>query len=995
MRVIFYKYLFGLLFVLIVLPGFSQQITVTGILTDAADGLPLIGVNVISQQKGLGTVSDFDGIYSITVDPNDTLHYSYVGFSDMYVAVAGRSEINLQMTIDAEVLDEVVVVGYGTQKKSDLTGAVSTIKAKELTKIPTASIDQALQGKVSGVQVTPISGEPGAAAVIRIRGVGTLNDASPLFVVDGMLLDDINFLNPYDVESVEVLKDASATAIYGSRGANGVIIITTKKGVKTGDAHIELSAYYGSQSLDKKIALTNAGEFAILANEVAANEGTAPPFDNPEEFNEGTDWQDEIFQTAPIMNYQLAISGASDRMDYRISGNYFKQQGIVKGSDFQRFTLRINNNYHLSSWADIGHNISLIHRNVEVAADVIPSAYRADPTVPPIDSSGDFGNTSARSSVANPVAQIAFNNNSNFGNRAVGNFFIDLKFLKDFTFRSNFGFDVQYNQGKNFVPEFFVSAIQQNDKNRLTLFSNRSQSWLWDNTITYHKEWEKHRLNILGGITAQEFQFEDFGGSRQGLPGESDELWYLSAGEIDGQTNYNSAFEWSMLSYLFRTNYTFDNRLLFTATLRVDGSSKFGKNNRYGYFPSFALGWNVSQESFMESVDFVSRLKLRSSWGVIGNEKIGAYAGRAVVTSNLNAVLGNQPALNFGASIITLANPDIKWEETNQFDIGVEMGFLNNRLSAVIDFYNRVTDGILIDVPIPDYIGSANNPVVNAAKVKNSGFDFDLNWRETKGKFSYSLGLIASMVNNEVIELGEGREEIFGGDLGVGGKLGTRTVVGLPIGAFYGYETDGIFQTLEEIQSSPTIGDERPGDLRFVDRNGDGEITSDDRVYLGSPIPNLLYGFHLGANYAGFDFSIDFNGISGNNIINAKKMARFGTYNFEDTYLDRWTGEGTSDSEPLVTNGGHNYNVSDRFIEDGSFFRLRNIQFGYSLPIEALSKMHLSGLRFYVSGTNLVTWADYSGYTPEITSNSVISVGIDRGVYPIAKTIIGGLSVTF
>ena len=975
--------------------GMTQGISISGIVTDSIDNTTLIGATVLVKNTNNGEVTGIDGSFTIQAEPTDVLQISYIGYKTLEILINGRTEIDIRMSNISETLDEIVVVGYGVQRKSDLTGAVATVKAEEINRIPTGSVAQALQGKVAGVQITPTSGEPGAGAIIRIRGVGTLNDASPLFVVDGMLLDDIDFLNPSDVASVEILKDASATAIYGSRGANGVIIISTKKGEVGKDAVFEFSSYLGRQSLVKKIDLVNAEQFAMLANEVAENEGIGLPFSDPSIFGNGTDWQDEIFQTAPMMNYQLGVSGGSKKMTYNVSANYFKQQGIVKGSDFQRFTIRINNQYNLKSWAKIGHNISLIRKTPENAAGVIANAYRADPTVVAVDSAGNFGNTSIRASVANPAAQIKYNNNTNSGSRAVGNLYVDLSFLKNFTFRTNFGLDFDQQRAKTFTPTFFVSAIQQNDETRLSIYGDHTESWLWENTITYQKEWADHRINILAGMTAQEFQFENFGGSRTGIPGESEELFFLSAGEIDGQTNFNGGFEWSLLSYLFRTNYVLKDRYLFTVSMRADGSSKFGTNNRYGYFPSAAVGWNVMQEDFMQEFSVLDRLKIRASWGKIGNEKIGAYAGRAVVSSNLNAVFGAQEALNFGASIITLANPEIKWEETTQTDIGVEVGLLNNKLIAEIDYYNRVTDGILIDVPIPDYVGSANNPVVNAAKVKNNGFDINLTWRETRGKLAYQFGLIASTVNNEVLELGEGKSEIFGGGLGVGGKLGTRTVIGSPIGAYYGYKTDGIFQNEEEIQANPTIGDEQPGDLRFVDVNGDGEITTDDRTYLGSPIPDFIYGFNLLGEYSGFDLSIEFNGQSGNKLINAKKMARFGTYNFETSFLDRWTGEGTSDSEPRVTNGGHNYNVSDHFIEDGSFFRLRNVQLGYSLPLQLLEQINIEKFRLYLSATNLKTWAKYSGYTPEVSGGSVISVGIDQGVYPIAKIILGGVNITF
>lgn len=975
--------------------GEAQEIDIAGTILDQETAAPLIGVNVIVKNTSKGTISDIDGAFSIKADSKDTLQFSYVGYTMLEIPIDGRSQIDIQMNPDLSTLDEVVVVGYGVQKKSDLTGSISSVEAEEITRIPTGSVSQALQGKVAGVQVTPTSGEPGAAAIIRIRGVGTLNNASPLFVVDGMLLDDINFLDPNDVESIEVLKDASATAIYGSRGANGVIIITTKKGDLDRGTTIEVSGYYGTQSLINEIDLVNARDFATLANEVAQNEGTGLPFADPTIFGEGTDWQDVVYRDAPIMNYQLAFSGGSEKTSYHISGNFFKQDGIVEGSDFQRVTLRVNNQYNFKPWLSFGHNISFIRTDATSGANVFQTAYRADPTVPAIDSLGNFGNTSIRASVANPAAQIAFNNNTAFGYRTVGNIYLDLKPIKGLTIRSSFGLDLEQNERKIFTPEFFVSSIQQNEETRLTVITNRTQSWLWENTVTYIKEFDSHRINLLGGITAQEFSFEDIGGSRVGIPGESEELFFLSSGEIEGQTNFNGGFEWSLLSYLFRANYTFDDRYLLTASIRADGSSKFGPNNRYGYFPSVAVGWNVSNEKFWGNNDIINRLKVRASWGIVGNEKIGAYAGRAVVNSNLNAVFGIEESLNFGASIISLSNPDIQWEETSQTDIGIELGFLDNRLAIEVDYYDRLTDGILVAVPIPSFVGSAGNPVVNAAKVRNSGFDFNIDWRDRVGKLNYSAGLILSTVDNDVQELGQGNEAIFGGSVGSGGLLATRTVVGLPIGAFYGYQTNGIFQSEDEIANSPTLGSEVPGDLRFVDTDGDGVITTEDRTFLGSPIPDLIYGFTFGIDYAGFDFSLEFNGQSGNKIFNAKKLARFGTYNFESSFLDRWTPDNPSNSEPRITNGGHNYNVSDRFIEDGSFLRLRNIQLGYTLPASLLNRFGISRLRVYVSGTNVVTWTDYSGYTPEIISGSVISVGIDQGVFPVAKTYIAGLNITF
>ncbi|RMG18153.1 MAG: TonB-dependent receptor [Bacteroidetes bacterium] len=971
------------------------QVAVSGRVT-TAEGQPLPGLTLRVKHAQAGTLTDEQGRYQLQVpSAQDTLIFSYIGYQQQEIPLNGRQQLDVVMLEEIRSLDEVVIVGYGVQKKSDLTGAISSVKADELNKIPTASVEQALQGKVAGVQVTPTSGEPGAGAVIRIRGTGTLNDASPLYVVDGMLLDDISFLNLNDVESIEVLKDASATAIYGSRGANGVIIISTRKG-QQGSTTFNFHAYYGQQQVVKKIALTNAREYATLANEVALNEGRSPSFANPDAFGEGTDWQEVIFEPAPIQNYQLSANGGSERMQYNLSADYFSQAGIIRGSQFDRATLRLNNTYQLTPSVKVGHNIALVYNTRTRAAGVLGNAYRADPTVPPIDSAGNFGNTSINAPVANPEAQIFYNHNQGFGYRTVGNLYIDLNFLKHFTFRTNLGLDLSHNQNKSFTPVFFVSAIQQNQESRLNVYTDRSRSWLWENTLTFHKTWKGHELTLLGGMTSQEFEFENLGGQRLNLPGDTEEFFYLSAGEIEGQTNFNGAFSWSMLSYLFRLNYSLNNRYLFTASFRADGSSRFGADNRYGYFPSFAAGWRISEEDFFQPFKpLISHLKLRASWGKIGNDKIGAYAGRAVVTSNLNAVFGPDEALNNGASIITLANSAIRWEETSQLNAGLELGLFDNRLLAEMDYYRRQTDDILVDVPIPAYVGAANNPVINAASVLNTGLDLKLDWRDRQAGFFYAAGIILSTVHNEVLALGEGKEEIFGGGLGVGGKLGTRTVVGLPIGAFYGYKVAGIFQNEAEIQQFPNRGVEVPGDLRFVDTDGDGRITTADRTYLGSPIPKLIYSFNFRLEYRGVEVYADFNGVEGNQLVNAKKMARFGTPNFEASFLDRWTTEGSSHTEPRITNGGHNYEMSERFLEDGSFLRLRSLQLGYSLPRQWIEKLGLKQLRFYLSGTNLITWTAYSGYTPEITSNSVIEVGIDRGVYPIAKTYSAGVNLTF
>lgn len=980
--------------------GLVAQTAISGTVTAADTGEPLIGVNILVEGTSTGTITDLDGRFSLNVPSDESrLVFSYVGYQTISLSLNGQTQLQVVLE-NNNILDEVVVVGYGVQRKSDLTGSIASLDAEDIQRIPSGNVEQALQGKIAGVQVTPASGRPGAGAIVRIRGIGTFNDSSPLYVVDGMLLNDISFLAPDDIESLEVLKDASATAIYGSRGANGVIIVTTKKGTVGGEATLSVSSYYGVQEVANVLELVNATQYAQLVNELSVNEGGNIRFADPSVFGAGTDWQDVIFQAAPIRNVQVAANGGSESMVYNVSFNYFDQEGIIRGSDYERFTLRINNEYRLKEYVSWGHNLALTYTESMNGPGVLTTAYRSSPIAPAFDSLGNFSPLSAEiSSTGNAEASFFYNNSNSLSYRGVGNFYMDIKPFEGLTFRSSLGLDLSKGESKSFVPIFEVSAIQQNQQSRLNVGNTTTRSWLWENTLTYQKEWKAHRINALAGITSQEFDFEQISGSRLNLIGEDESFFYLNAGDETTSAVNNSADTWSILSYLFRLNYTYNNRYLMTVSYRADGSSKFGANNRFGYFPSVALGWNLTGESFMEGQTIFSRLKLRGSWGQVGNEKIGTFRYSPLVTSNLNVIFGpgeNLDNVQNGAAVLNLANPDLRWEETTQVDFGVEFGLFDNRLSAEIDYYSRTTNDILAAVPIPDYIGSEQNPVVNAAEMRNSGLDFNISWRESRKKFDYSVNVVASTVNNEVLSIGGGREDIFGGGLGFGGWLGTRTLIGSPIGSFYGWKVAGVFQNEEELNSLPRRGSEGGvGDLRFEDINNDGVITDDDRTFLGNPIPDFIYGLNLNFAYAGLDLAIELNGQSGNEIFNSKKAARFGLYNFENSFLDRWTGPGTSNFEPRVTNSGHNYIPSDRFIEDGSFVRLRNIQVGYTLPNEWLKKVRLQNFRVYVSGTNLITWTDYTGYMPEVGSSSPFASGIDAGIYPIAKTYTVGLKISF
>lgn len=984
----------------------AQDFPVSGIVTSADDGRPLPGVAVSIEGTDIGIITGSNGRYTLRAPSgNATLVFSNLGYAEQRVPIEGRNVVNVALVAEAIALEQIVAVGYGTQQRRDVTGAVASVDGDVVDDVATPSVVQALQGKVAGVQVTPASGAPGAGATVRIRGTGTLNDASPLYVVDGMLLDDINFLSPNDIQSVDVLKDASATAIYGSRGANGVIIVTTKKGVIDRPTQFQINAYAGMQEPLNTIDLVDAQQYAQLANELAANTGIDPYFDNPGNLGAGTDWQDAVFESAPIQSFQLAASGGTDRITYYFSGNLIRQDGVIPRSTFDRLTLRLNNDYQLNENIALGHNLSFSYTEGRNPPDVLSTLYRADPTVAPRNTDGSFADMSVRSSAGNPAAVIFFEHNERDGRRLVGNLFGDINFLGNFNFRTSFGLDYDDTDFRDFAPVFVVSPTQQNTDSDLNVEFNQTNSWLWENTLNYDWANETHRVSALAGITAQSFFTEELGGTRINLVGEDESLWYLDAGDEEGQTNFNTASDWKMLSYLFRTNYSLLGRYLLTASLRIDGSSRFSEENRYGYFPSVALGWNLHEEGFMQDVESISLFKVRGSWGQIGNDKVGAYPAVATVAGNLNAVFGDDESLQFGATPVDLANPDVKWERTSQFNIGADMSFLDARLNATLDYYHRITDDILIDIPIPRYVGAQGRPVINAAEVKNSGFEASLSWAEQREGWGFELGINGATVNNEVLALAEGNEEIFGGGLGNETGFTTRTVVGEPIGSFWGFKIDGVFQNDAELAAGPRRNNaEVVGDLRFVDLSGpdglpDGVITDLDKTFIGSPIPDLTYGFYGQVNVGIFDFSAAFSGQSGNEVFNGKKAVRFGVENFEESYLDRWTGEGTSDWEPRVTNAGHNYLASERFIEDGSFLKLQTAQLGVRLPQSVLGNMPVDGARLYVSGTNLFIISDYSGYTPELidSENRVTHAGIDffSGVFPPARTITVGLDLTF
>lgn len=968
--------LLGLLICLLAGSAFAQT-RVTGRVNDSFGNEALIGATVLEKGTSNGTITDYEGNFSLNVaNLNAVLVINYTGYNSEEVPLSGRSNVTVALSEADGLLEEVVVVGYGVQRKSDVTGAVGTVKAKDIERIPTATVEQALQGKIAGVYVSPASGEPGRGATIRIRGTGTLNNSSPLYVVDGMLLDDASFVNPQDVASIEVLKDASATAIYGNRGANGVIIITTKRGSLDRKAVFSLSSYYGNQQIAKKLPLATASQFAEMYNELKGDNNTFP---DPSALGAGTDWQDVIFRDAPIANAQLSVNGLWKKLNYNLSGNYFSQQGIMEKTGFDRYTGRFNGEYPILQNLKLGTNLAYSNElRKGVGGGVLGGAYRMPPVYAERDSTGAFTDpTFFGQSIGNPAADLFYKSDqTNRVNRWVGTVYAEWSFLKNFKFRVNYGFDRRNENYRYYEPVFKVSSSQLNNLERTSRDTFKTRNWLWENTLSYDKAWENLRLNALVGQSSQENTFN----RRNTI---NDIL----------QPNGDATREWAMNSYLGRVNATLFDRFLVTASLRADGSSRFSKANRWGYFPSVAAGWNLSQEPFMRNQKVFDRLKIRASWGVTGNDRIQEYPSLGTITDELYSAFND--TVQNGATLVNYANAGIRWETTEQTDIGLEFALLDGRFSTEIDWYRRFTYDILSDLPIPAYVGSGSNPFVNAAQVENVGWDFTLQWRETKGKVSYNLGAILSPVKNKVLAINEGKSEIFDASTAQG-DFATRTTVGQPIGAFYGYQVAGVFQNNEEIAASPKFGSEKPGDFRFADLNGDGKLDGMDRTYLGSPIPTLTYGFTAGMEAFGFDCALDFFGVKGNKVVNAKAVARFDTPNWETLWYDNhWTGEGSSNTVPRVTNGGHNYRMSDFLVEDGAFFRLRSVALGYSLPKTWLSRVGMSRARLYASGTNLWTKQTYSGFTPEFPNDSAFRAGIDYLNYPMAKTVLFGLDVTF
>jgi TonB-linked SusC/RagA family outer membrane protein len=999
---------FALIFMLAFLTQLTAQQAIRGTVVEAETLEPLPGVNVVVKGTLKGVATNLDGQFELNLAQGENiLVFSFTGFETVEINVAGETEITVEMQPADLYLDELVVIGYGAVRKRDLTGSVASIRSADIGKTTSLNAEQSLQGRISGVQITTTSGAPGASAAVRIRGVGTFNNSSPIYVVDGVILDDISFLNSGDIASMEVLKDASATAIYGSRGANGVILVQTRTGSASMDKPvISVTSEYGFQQIENEIDLLSGRQFAVISNEIRSgtyNNVDAVP---------NTNWQDLIFDIAPIQSHQISVAGSSDKADFYASFGYFAQDGTIQGSSFERMTLKLNNTFRISQNFKVGNNLTFAPYSQTVAPNAVFAAYRAQPVLTPYYDDGSFG---VVYNVGNPLASIAYSNNKNTGVRVVGNLFAEAIIGTDFLIRSSFGTDAALNRGRSFTPAYVVfnpdgtPSQQQNEFSDINKSQGINYNWLFEQTVNWNKSVDRHNINAVVGFTMQQTRSEDFRMAGQNVIRDGSDFWYVTPSYIIDEANninmLNSIYNgvdagqyYNMMSFLGRVVYSYNDTYMTTVTMRRDGSSKFAEENRWGYFPSFAVGWNIHNEEFASDLPF-SDLKIRASWGQIGNEKISYFDRFSRVNSGLLAIFGNPDEAYVAGTYGKSGNPDLKWETTTQTDIGLEFGLFDRRLSGEVDFFNRETDDILVELSTPGHLGNGQGQRVryNAASILNRGIEFSLKWEDTISDLNYAIGVLGNTIHNEVLAIGgnSGIDSLLIGGYLANGQAVTLTRVGQPIGAFYGYVTDGVFQNQAELNAYPRMSQAGVGDLKFKDINNDGVINGLDRTYLGSPIPDFVYGVNLDFNWRNLDLSIGLQGQMGNKIFNGKNVVRPDPYNFEAHVWDRWTGEGTSNTEPRPSFGGYNFLPSDRFIHDGSFLRLRTLTLGYSLPSTFLNRLNVENARFYLKANNLITFTKYTGYTPEIGSNDVLSNGIDYGTYPIPRVITIGFNTTF
>jgi TonB-linked SusC/RagA family outer membrane protein len=1020
------KLLYIVLFSALSIIGYAQGNVVSGIVTDATDGSPLAGVTVRVEQSTAVTATDLDGRYSIRANTGDVLVFSFIGKVSLQREVKSDAPINVSLEDDKVSLDEVVVVGYGTMKKSDLTGAVAKVSTDDLKQLSTVDIGQALAGRVAGVDIISNSGEPGSGTKIRIRGYGTINTSDPLYVVDGFPVSDIDYLSPQDIASLEILKDASATAIYGSRGANGVILIQTRGGRFNTRTSVTANAYVSISNMAKTVDLLNAWEFATLKKEKATNSGQVLSAVTEAMFDyviankyEGTDWAKEVSRVGISQNYNLDVSGGTDRHTYGAGLTYSKTQGVLKYNERDMLTARLNNTYKLTSDVALGVNIIYTHNNTKGGGGgtdyygaIWPAVLRADPLTAAWDSYTDIWGQIRNSDVSFHPARQSYNG-ANYGYSANDMFIANASLqwdniakVKGLSFRAQYGVRANFSESQNYAPVWYVSADQKSDNSSLSVSRNKFNSWLANAYLMYNREFGKHSLGLTLGTEAQEFNYVTVGASASNIP-EAESLWYINnTTDISSKSSSHSRPFWNrMASFFFRGNYTYAGKYLLTATVRADGSSKF--INHWGYFPSFSLGWNLHEEEFMQSENrFLQQLKVRAGWGQVGNEATAGSADYiALMEPGYNAVIGDQ--VRVGAIQKKFANEELRWEAAEQLNFGVDFAFWNYKLTGTIDYFIRTTRDMILATPIPLYagMGRAN---INAGEMRNNGLEFSLRYAGKKGDFSYSIGANASFIKNKVLNLGS-PDPVYGQSIGRIAQPFTITEVGMEMAYFYGFKTDGLFQTQQEVDAyvtpdgRPLLPGAHPGDVKFLKLTDDGEPINDkDRTYLGSGMADVTWGLSANLAYKGFDLAVFLQSSIGNDIANAAVMDMYSTsfeqWNMSKEMMNRWTGTGSTNKYPRLNNNDSNNNsrFSDRYIEDGTYVRIKNVQLGYTLPQALTQKIKIQQLRLYFSVDNLYCFTNYSGFDPEMGDyyRNPLNLGIDLASYPRPRTFVVGLNIT-
>ena len=980
-----------------VLPAASvlaQNMKVHGVVKDKT-GEAIIGATVKQQGTGVGTVTDFDGNFTLDVPANATLTVSYIGFTPQTVAVGGQSELSIFMSDDTQTLNEVVVIGYGTMRKSDLTGAVGSLSQKDM-EAPVTNIGQALQGKVSGLQVVD-AGKPGDNVSIKIRGLGSINNCDPLVVIDGVPTDlGLNSLNMADVERLDVLKDASATAIYGSRGANGVVLITTKKG-KEGKSTLSFAANFSIQNVTNVPDFLNASQYAALSNDMMNNAGynANPLWADPSTVMGGTDWVDELLRTGYVQNYTVSYSGGTDKSHYYVSGGLLNQTGTVRSVDYRRFTFQENADAQVMPWLKVSNNITVSADRKRQGSYDLGAAFRALPVYDVKDSNGEWtgpeGNSNWYGSTRNPIGPTYTDKQRTDGYNFLGNLTAELSLTKWLKFRSTFGLDAKFWYADNFTPAYPWKPIATEEASRWKS-DNKSFTYLWDNYFLFDYTFrQRHHLSLMAGTSAQWNDF-DYMNAQKNI------FAFENVHEMDnGEKMYaigGNQTDWSLFSYMARVNYDYQNRYLLTATLRRDGSSRFGRNHRWGTFPSVSAAWRISEESFFPKNDILSDLKLRVGYGVTGSQaSVSNYAYLASYDTSVYpfGINGTEQSALVSS---TLANPTIHWEEVAQANIGFDAVLLSRRLTLSLDAYIKTTRDMLVkaSVPITSGFEDTSTTYTNAGRVRNSGIELTAHSVNLQGELGWESSLSYTYNRNKIKDLNSDVPYYINQ---INNSYVTMLDAGLPINVFYGYVTDGIFQNQAEVNAHAIQPGAEPGDIRFRDLDNNGVINDDDRTVLGNPNPTHLFSLNNTLTYKGFELGIYLQGVAGNKIFNANNIDLTGmaaAYNQTTDVLKRWTGEGTSNSMPRAVFGDPNQNnrISDRFVENGSYLRLKTISLGYNFPKAWLKPLTIENVRLTLSCENVATITSYSGFDPEVAIN-----GIDLSRYPISRTFNIGVNFNF